>query len=130
MARGVVTPTLLSPSQAEVQLPIPCLLILQGVAQPIFSNRDRGFPSPVVLISRVSAYPRGMTDTPSVILPFPVDGRQWRTAVKPVLEDETWGVDQPLMASLMAAGGVGEYLRLLGYALRQSFIDAGWGPMG
>jgi len=125
MARGVVTPTLLSPSQAEEQLPIPCLLILQGVAQPIFSIRDRGFPSPVVLISRVRACGQ---DVPSVTLPFPVDGRQWRTAVVPVLEDETWRVGQPLMSSLLETGGEGEYLRLLGAALRKSFSDAGWGP--
>lgn len=127
MARSTLIPKLLSPSEAEEQLPIPCLLVFQGMAQPVFPGRDRGTPSPVVLISRVSSKGTSL-DVPYVVLPFPVDWRQWRTAVVPVLEDETWWVNKPLMLDSLSHGGLSSYLRLLGSALRQSFTAAGWGP--
>jgi hypothetical protein len=76
----------------------------------------------VVLIVRGAS--RASSDVPSVVLPFPVEWRQWRTAVVPVLEDETWRVDNPLWRD----GERSEYLRLLGRALRASFESAGWGP--
>lgn len=127
MGRSTLVPRLLAPSEAEEQLPVPCLLILMGVAQPVFPNRDRSGPSPVVLVVRVDGK-RLSVDVPSVVLPFPVDWRQWRTAVVPVLEDEKWRVTNPVMSALLSRGGVSEYLRLLGSALRESFSEAGWGP--
>lgn len=129
MAQNTLTPKLLSPAEAEEQLPVPCLLIFQGVAQAIFPNRDRGTPSPVVLISRVSSR-RTSLDVPSVILPFPVDWRQWRTAIIPILQDEMWWVGRPLMRDLLACGGRSSYLKLLGSALHRSFTEAGWGSVG
>lgn len=112
---------ILSSIEAEKELPIPCLLILMGIAQPIFTDRDRSKPSSVVMISRVKGkqIPIGIP----VTLPYSIDWKQWNRAVIPIIEDERWRPDNPVMIGLDTT----EYLSLLGSAIRQSFIDEGWG---
>lgn len=63
---------------------------------------------------------------PSVVLPFPVNWRQWKTAVVPVLEDEMWR--GPIIQGMLKRGETTTCLQLLGSALRVSFEEAGWGP--
>ena len=125
MSRGILVPTVLSPAEAEEVLALPCLLILAGIAQPVFPTGDRSTPSPAVLIRKVRGGPPGL----STCLPVVVDWRQWRTSVVPVLEDETWRTGNPVTSALLGSGGGKERLTLLiGKALRASFKSAGWGP--
>lgn len=126
MSRGASYPRILSPSEAKKELSVPCLLILAGVAEPVFPIRDRGTPSPMVLISWVRNRPQ--PDLPSVVLPVPVEWRQWRTAVVPVLEDEMWRMSNPLTAALILTGGTPALIEQFGLALEASFVAAGWGP--
>lgn len=129
MSRGALVPSILTPDQAEEQLALPCLLILAGVAQPTFPTRDRGTPSPTVVILRTSAARVTIGHLPAQVLPFAVDWRQWRTAVVPVLEDETWRTTNPVTAALLqSSGGSQRLIVLMGRALRASFVGAGWGP--
>lgn len=115
---------MLSSTEAEGQLPLPCLLILLGVAQPVFPQRDRGTPSPVVVVCKVKDLHSKWGLTTSC-LPFPVEWRQWRTAVVPVLEDDRWRVrGNPVLQ--VDTDGVDELLRLIGVALRESFVEGGW----
>lgn len=128
MARGMLIPTILSPAEAEERLALPCLMILAGVAQPVFPTRDRGTPSPSVVIIKVRKGP----DSFPMCLPVSVDWRQWRTAVVPVLEDETWRVTNLVTVGTVGTLGSGvgraRLIALLGRALRISFVGAGWGP--
>ena len=93
---------------------------------PVFPNRDRGTPSPTVLLVKIKeTAPYGLTPG---VLPFPVEWRQWRTAVVPVLEDDRWRVrGNPLNEATLRVGGVGDFLGQIGKALRVAFEDAGWG---
>ena len=124
MARGVNRPKILSPAEAEAQLRGPCALILAGVAQPVFSVGFRGAPSPVVFV--VGVRPPG-PNMPQVPLPVSVEGGQWQAAVVPVLQDDRWSLSHPLARSLVG-GGWDEFVRLVGAALRVSFVNAGYGP--
>jgi len=123
-----LVPRILSPVEAETELAVPCWLILAGVAQPVFPNRDRGTPSPVVLISRVKNRLPSNFDLPQTGLPYPVDWRQWRTAVVPVLENQMWSPVNPVTAASITTGSSQEIISLLGRALNASFVAAGWGP--
>lgn len=124
---GTTIPKILSPEEAQKELPIPCLFILGGVAQPVFPFADRSTPSTTVMIWRV----RGVDAAYGGIrasLPYPVDYRQWRTAVIPVLMDERWAARNPLNVASLLTGGLPELLEQLGKALRTSFSATGWGP--
>lgn len=128
MSRGALYPTILTPQQAGDQLAVPCLLILAGFAQATFPTRDRGTPSPMVVVIRTRAGETGLPLAASV-LPFPVEWRQWRTGVIPVLEDETWRTTNPVTAAtLRSSQGCARLVDLMGRALRDSFVSAGWGP--
>lgn len=98
-------------------------MILSGVAQPVFPLGDRGTPSPTVMIVAVRA-----SDRLRAPLPYPVDHRQWRTAVVPVLSDERWAVNLPLNVALLMNGGLSSLVDQVGKALVESFVSAGWGP--
>lgn len=129
MAKGSLVPNLLTPIEAEQQLAIPCVLILAKVAQPVFPIGNRGAPSLSVLIQRVKDYDVGDLPLTASMLPMMVDWRQWRTAVVPVLEDEVWKTTNPITTGLLRAhGGADRLVDLMGRALKDSFISAGWGP--
>lgn len=125
MSKKSLIPRILSPAEAQEQLPLPCLFVLLGVAQPVFPTRDRGTPSPVVLIHKVKDY-GGKFGLSTAVLPFPVEWRQWQRSVIPVLEDERWRVrGNPVV--LLDTDGVDGLLADIGWALRTSFIEGGWG---
>lgn len=128
MARGSFVPKILSPSEAETQLALPCWMILIGIAEPVFPNRDRGTPSPMVLIVGTkggSLLRYGITSSP---LPVPVEWRQWRTSVVPVLNDERWRSRSSLLSASMNVGSVNEIIEQIGKSLFASFVEGGWGP--
>jgi len=123
---GNLVPRILSPEEAERELAVPCWLILTGAAQSIFPNRDRGTPSPMVLIARVKTRLPSNFDLPHTGLPYPVDWRQWNTAIVPVLKDPMWSPSNPVVAGSLNTGGTQALISLLGRALKASFEAAGW----
>ena len=124
---GTTIPRILSPEEAQKELPIPCLLILGGVAQPVFPFANRSTPSTMVLICKVREMDASYGGF-RASLAYPVVFRQWRTAVIPVLTDERWAARNPLNVASLLTGGLPELLEQLGKALRTSFSVAGWGP--
>jgi hypothetical protein len=130
VSRGSFIPKILSPAEAKEQLAVPCLLILAGVAEPVFPNRDRSTPSPTVLIMGTKVPGVFWAGLPTSMLPVPVEWRQWKTAVVPVLEDERWRVRNPLNAALIRTGETVQLVEGIGLALSASFAEAGWGPQG
>jgi len=123
LSRGNVSARLLSDSEAGPLLAAPVFLVLTGVAEPVFASSTRAAPSPSVLILRTKPDLYGI----GAGLPVAVLERQWHLAVVPVLKDQRWNPDNPLMASLIATGP-GAVISLLSRAISQSFRDAGWGP--
>ena len=118
---------LLTPDQAALQLSGPVFYLLAGFAQPVFPQSSTSAPSPFVLIRRVRGAPGGLMIAPR--FPVSVDGKQWRVAVIPVLEDPRFQIDAPMVQANLIAGGERTLLNEIGEALRQSFVAAGYGPV-
>jgi hypothetical protein len=118
---------ILSAAEAEEMLAAPCLMILLGLAQPVFPNWHRGSPSVSVLVQQVRSASVGLYGvTPVGVLPCWVDWRQWQQGVVPVLKDERWRVGTPLANALLRTEGPQGLLGLIGQSLRQSFEQSGW----
>lgn len=126
-----LAPRILSPSEAKEVLTIPCLLLLGGVAKLVFPTSTRSTPSVGVWIVRTSPQDvSGRSASLTGSLPVVVDWRQWKTAVVPVLEDESWRLTAPVLAGMLMVGEAPSLVNLFGEALRASFVAAGWGPQG
>jgi hypothetical protein len=57
-----------------------------------------------------------------------VNGKQWNTAVRPVLEDPMWSSTNPIVSAVSTYNWT-YFLNALGDAIAQSFSDAGYGPI-
>ena len=117
---------LLTPAQAEEQLPGPVFYLLAGFARPVFPQSTPCAPSPFVLIEKHQEAPGSLMIAPR--FPVSVNADQWREAVVPVLEDPRFQVTTPIVQAALIVGGERGLLREIGAALRQSFVDAGYGP--
>ena len=111
----------LTPQQAKEQLAGPVLLILQEGAVPVFPQTSLASPSREVWVLRVPG--KRSQGISSDIYPKIVGGKQWDTAVCPVLEDPRW--QSPTFRFLSPA----VQRSLVGEALAQSFHAQGYGPL-
>lgn len=117
---------LLTPEQAEEQLAGPVFYLLAGFAQPVFPQSTLTAPSPFVLIQRIKGVPWTLEIAPR--FPVSVNGKQWRTAVVPVLESPGYQKNTVMFRSALQNGNYRDLLAQIGASLRQSFLDAGYGP--
>lgn len=113
----------LTPEEAAEQLAIPVFHILTGLASPVFPGSTHSGPSPVVKIQIGGRPNYRLTDKQYVVS---VNAAQWMNAVIPVLEDERWKVQAPLMKTALYNGRFNDQLALIGAALRASFVEAGY----
>lgn len=99
----------------------PVIQVILENATVVFSNRDRGAYSRRVLIQsvRLSQYPR--------VCMF-VDGDQYETLIRPVIEDPQWTIDGPIFNSLLSDPDLTELRSLITQALSVRFQAAGYGP--
>ena len=108
----------LTAEEAEKTLSVPCLLILRGLCEVVFPNRNRGKPSDVVYIHPVSPL---AGNGPGFI----VSGKQWEICVVPVLKDPVW-IEQATGADAPSLLSDEDLLLYMGKALRSSFEQKGY----
>lgn len=119
----------LTPEEAEVSLAAPVAHVLWHTAYVEFPGSDNAAPSRTVWIRKMAGRPY-LRDGDRYKMPIAVNYRQYERAVKPVLTDERWQKDKNLNLALLRRppNGVDEFIALIGKALKQSFIEAGYGP--
>lgn len=118
----------LTPKEAKEKLTLPLYAILTSQAQATFVGSN--LASPGSLVSVVSAG-GGCASTPDgkgVGLPVRVNGRQWQSAVVPVLRDPQWVAGNNAFGAVTATNWT-YLLTAFGNAIAQSFSDAGYGPV-
>jgi len=119
----------LTPNEAKRMLTLPVYAILTGQAHPEYTGSNVASPSKLVVIRANSGGAR--TKDPfgkGLGLPCSVNGKQWNTAVRPVLEDPRWNASNAIFTAV-ATSNWSYFLESLGNALAQSFSDAGYGPV-
>lgn len=115
---------LYSAQEAELLLPYPCFYVLTGSVVPVFPGTLPSNPSPLVTLIRTGLKVR---EKDTHRFPMFINADQWHTAVVPVLIDEQWEIKTPLFKRVLETGRIENELALIGSALRQSFISAGYG---
>jgi hypothetical protein len=109
-------------------LAIGCFYLLMNLTRAIFPHSTRSNPSYRVYIVRTSKPLFRSGD--AVLFPLLVEGRKWRRAVVPVLQDGRWSPEVPLNRRRAFTTGNTEYIYLLERALVQSYKAAGFIPEG
>ena len=114
---------ILSAEEAQETLAYPCFFILMELAEPVFPGASRAKPSVFV---RVMQTKQGNPHDLLSGLPVSVQWKQWENCVVPVLEDARWTVRTPMMRDAFRRGAEREWVEKIGYALKESFEDAGY----
>jgi len=118
----------MTPKQAKMALTLPVYAILTGQAHAEFTGSNLASPSKLVVIRANSG---GCAKSPlgkGVGLPCTVNGKQWNTAVRPILQDPLWNSANPILSAVSTYNWT-YLLEALGNAIAQSFSDAGYGPV-
>jgi len=113
----------ISAEEAKTTLAYPCFYILMGLAEPVFPGASRAKPSVFVrIIQTHGGRPYDLLSG----LPVDVQWKQWQEEVLPVLEDDRWKVNTPMMRDAFKRGAEREWVENIGKALYDSFEDAGY----
>lgn len=112
----------LTAEQAEKILAAPVYYALRGHAQITFPHTSRSAPSPTVLFTWSSGGLKGVRES---FKPLVMDGEQYRLAVLPVLENESYHPGKPINAAC-SENQIKEAIGNVGKALRASFEAAGY----
>jgi hypothetical protein len=118
----------MTPKQAKNMLALPVYALLTGKAHPEFTGGNLASPSKLVVIRANNG---GCAKSPlgkGLGLPCTLNGKQWNTAVRPILEDPLWDSANPIFAAVSTSNW-SYMLETLGNAIAQSFSDAGYGPI-
>lgn len=113
----------ISAEEAQTTLAYPCFYILMERAEPVFPAASRAAPSIFVQVMQTK---HGKPHDLLSGLPVSVQWKQWEDCVVPVLEDERWAVKTPMMRDAFKRGAEREWVEKIGYALKESFEDAGY----
>lgn len=118
----------MTPKQAKKALTLPVYAILTGQAHPEFTGSNLASPSKLVVIRGNTGHCASTPGGRGLGLPCTVNGKQWNTAVRPILEDPLWNSANPIFSAISTSNW-SYMLETLGNAIAQSFSDAGYGPV-
>ena len=123
----------LSPEEAGERLALPCLLILLGLVLIDFNRSTGSSPADLVYIRRAANSHKAQmllgTEYRLESNILPINGKQWKTAVVPVLEKPENDMSLPINRVLLTTGGAPQILSRLREDLVASFQAAGYGPL-
>jgi hypothetical protein len=119
----------LTPKEAKDALALPVYAVLAGQAQAVFPTSNLASDSSLVgIFAHAGVSCRVSPNGKTITLPIWVNGRQWRRAVLPVLQDPRWNNALPVWQAT-AATNLTTLVDMLGNALAESFHEAGYGPL-
>jgi len=118
----------LTPKQAKEKLTLPLYAVITGQAHPTYPTGNLASPSALVSIVPNDGGCARTPDGRGTGLPCHVNGKQWQTAVVPVLQNPLWDPSN-LGFHALAGSNWTNLLTVLGNAIAQSFSDAGYGPV-